>query len=212
MDDDLFKMPEFGAELPACAPSEEFLATLLNRRSTTAAMLGDPGPNEDELELILRAGARVPDHRRVAPFRFIVFSGDARARFGDVLKSSFRKSNPGADEDSLRLEAGRFLRAPVVIGVISSVDPNHKTPEWEQVLCCGAVCQNILLAASASGYAAQWLTEWYAYNGYDSDGDVGPALSLTDDERIAGFIYIGTAKESPRERARPDLASKITRY
>nr|GGH93737.1 hypothetical protein GCM10011355_06280 [Aquisalinus luteolus] len=106
----------------------------------------------------------------------------------------------------MELEAARFLRAPVVVAVVARTDPGHKTPEWEQVLCCGAACHNMLLAASASGFAAQWLTEWYAY-----DREVLAAFGLSEEERIAGFIYIGTAKEDPLERPRVE-ASDITTH
>lgn len=194
--------PELGADLPSCHPSEAMLAMLRRRRSTPADFLTGPGPGADQIADILAIAARVPDHRRVVPFRFIVFEGAARAQFGVKLKSAFLAENPDADEVKADYEANRFLRAPIVIAVISKVDAGHRTPEWEQLLCAGAVCHNMLLAASAHGFAAQWLTEWYAY-----DRNVGVALHLNANERIAGFVYIGTAKEDPKERGRPDMAA-----
>lgn len=199
--------PELGDELPAFTKSGAFLETLLRRRSTTVAKMTEPGPSDDDLDIILRIGARVPDHRCSFPFRFIVFTGEARSRFGETLRNAFAAENPGADEKMLALETSRFMRAPCVVAVISSVIRDHKTPEWEQVLTSGAVCQNLLLAANASGYAAQWITEWYTY-----DANVAQALSLIDGERIAGFVYMGTPTSNPRERLRPDMAAKVSRF
>ena len=199
--------PELGADLPSCHPSESTLDMLRRRRSTPADFLTGPGPEADQIADILAIAARVPDHRRVTPFRFIVFEGAARAQFGAKLKSAFLAENPDADEAKADYEANRFLRAPVVVAVVSKIDAQHRTPEWEQLLCAGAVCHNMLLAASAHGFAAQWLTEWYAY-----DRNVGAALQLDENERIAGFVYIGTAKEDPKERGRPDLAEITSRW
>ena len=201
-----FTPPEFGRSLPAARASSETVDLLRRRRSTAADFLGDPGPDERTLGVILEIAARVPDHRRVAPFRFIVFQGAARTQAGDVLAKAFRNNEPDAEPARVEKERARFERAPVVIAVISAVDKNHRTPEWEQVLTAGAVCQNMLLAANAHGFAAQWLTEWYAF-----DEDVCSAFGLQADERVAGFVYIGTAREDPKERQRPDVRA-MTRY
>ncbi|MEM9616482.1 MAG: nitroreductase [Pseudomonadota bacterium] len=200
------KIPKLGESLPATHPSEDALSLLRLRRSTPADFLKAPGPDATALSDILTIAARVPDHRRVTPFRFVVFQGEARTRFGEVLEKAFIANEPGAEEGRIAIERNRFQRAPVVVAVISSVNREHRTPEWEQVLSAGAACQNLLLAASAHGFAAQWITEWYAY-----DAQVSEALMLKDSERIAGFVYIGTAREEPKERGRPDLAL-ITQY
>jgi nitroreductase len=178
---------------------------LLKRRSVSANSLGEPGPSAAELELILRAASRVPDHKKLVPWRFLLFQGEAREAFGKVLAKicAAEESDPGAFR--LENEAKRFLRAPIVIAVISQVVKNPAAPEWEQVLSAGAACQNLILAATALGYGVQWVTEWYGY----SDG-VRKALALADNERVAGFIYIGTAKEKPDERERPKLADIVT--
>jgi nitroreductase len=170
-------------------------------------MLREPGPDEKTLRSILAIAARAPDHRRVTPFRFILFQDDARGRFGDALADAFQADNPGESSERIEKERNRFLRAPVVVAVVSSVDPEHRTPEWEQLLTAGAVCQNMLLAASAHGYAAQWITEWYAY-----DDRILQALDLGRHEKVAGYIYIGSAKEDPKERARPDLDAVISHF
>lgn len=201
------KKPELGDVLPSAHPSEETLTLLRMRRSTAADFLGPPGPDADTLSDLLEIAARVPDHRRVVPFRFIVFEGEARKRFGEVLESVFKNNEPDADEVRIVYERNRFLRAPVVVAVISSVNKEHRTPEWEQVLVAGAACQNLLIASSAHGFAAQWLTEWYSF-----DPAVAGALRLDDNERVAGFVYIGAAREKPKERGRPDMASIVSTY
>jgi nitroreductase len=183
------------------------LDLLLTRRSVSANSLGEPGPSPAEIELILRAASRVSDHKKLVPWRFVLFQGEARAEFGKVLAEvcAAEESDPGAFR--LENEAKRFLRAPLVIAVISRVVKNAAAPEWEQVLSAGASCQNLILAATALGYGVQWITEWCAY----SEG-VRKALSLADNERVAGFVYIGTAKEKPDERERPKLADIVSRW
>ncbi len=115
------------------------------------------------------------------------------------------ETDPGAFR--LQNEAKRFLRAPVVIAVISRITDSPAAPEWEQILSAGAACQNLIVAATALGFGAQWITEWYAYS-----RGVRAALGLADNERIAGFVYIGTAKEKPEERERPRLADIVTSW
>ncbi|MEM9707053.1 MAG: nitroreductase [Pseudomonadota bacterium] len=190
-----------------CHPNESTISLLRERRSTAADFLGEPGPDEAAVQSILAAASRVPDHRRVTPYRFVVFRGDARARAGDVLARNYKASEPEANAERVEKERLRFLRAPVVVAVVSAVNFDHKTPEWEQILTAGAACQNMLIAASAHGFAAQWLTEWYAY-----DRDVLEAFGLAQKERIAGFVYIGTASQPPKERARPDLSALISEF
>ncbi|NRA29647.1 MAG: nitroreductase [Parvularculaceae bacterium] len=190
--------------MPAPSVQQSTLNYLATRRSLTAAQMQGPGPSADETAALLRMAARVPDHRRVHPFRFITFEGEARAAFGEVLAGAFAASNAEAGDDVLALERGRFTRAPLVVAVISSVNKEHKTPEWEQVLTAGAVAQNLVIASGAAGYAAQWLTEWYAF-----DAQVAEAMKLGPDERVAGFVYIGTAAAQPKERARMD-AKELT--
>jgi nitroreductase len=180
---------------------------LLSRRSVSANSLGEPGPNEAELTQILTAASRVPDHKKLVPWRFVLFQGEARAAFGEALAEicAAEESDPGRFR--LENEAKRFLRAPLVVAVISRVADNKAAPEWEQILSAGAACQNLIVAASALGYGAQWISEWCAY----SPG-VRRALKLADNERVAGFVYIGTAQEKPEERERPALADIVTKW
>lgn len=179
------------------------IQALLARRSVLANNLCEPGPNEEECASILAAGHRVPDHGKLGPWRFILFQQNARKDFGQVLLQRFAHLNPEASNKLLAFEADRFMRAPLVVAVISS-PKEHKVPQWEQVLSAGAVCQNILLACGALNYSAQWLTEWYAY-----DEGVAKALNMAPSEKIAGFIYVGSASETPSERVRPDLQERI---
>ncbi|HAN63048.1 MAG TPA: nitroreductase, partial [Rhizobiales bacterium] len=148
---------------------------LLTRRSVSANSLGEPGPNEAELELILRAASRVPDHKKLVPWRFLLFQGEARARFGKVLAEVCRAEESDPGQFRLENEANRFMRAPLVIAVVSRVVKNPAAPEWEQILSAGAACQNLLIAATALGFGVQWITEWCGY----SKG-VRQALSLAD--------------------------------
>ena len=166
-----------------------------------------PGPTPDELRTILTAGVRVPDHKKLFPWRFILFEGDGRKRMGELLAEVTLAEDPKASEDRIAMERYRFQRAPVVIGVVSRVRDNIPIPLWEQELSAGAVCQNILLAAHAMGYVGNWLTEWYAFHPRISD-----ALGLKSGERIAGFIYIGKPAEPLEERVRPVLDDLITRF
>ena len=183
------------------------LDLLLTRRSVSANSLGEPGPSEADLRQMLTAAARVPDHKTLVPWRFLLFQGEARKAFGEVLADVCRadEKDPGAVR--LETEANRFLRAPVVVAVISRVVKNPAAPEWEQILSAGACCQNLILAATALGFGAQWITEWYGYS-----QKVRTALGLAANERVAGFVYIGTAKEKPDERERPALADVVAAW
>ena len=181
---------------------------LLTRRSVKPVAMSGPGPSATELQQILTVAARVPDHKKMVPWRFIVFEGDARARFGEALATACaaeEKEPPSPMR--LETERKRFLDAPLIVGVVSRVVPHPGAPEWEQVLSAGAACFNVCLAANALGYASNWLTGWYAYSPM-----VKAHLGLGSGERIAGFVYVGTAKERPEDRERPALASLVTHY
>lgn len=186
--------------------SQDLISTLLRRRSVLARELSEPGPNPSEIENILKAAHRVPDHGKIGPWRFVLFEGDARRTFGEELAKIFLADNPDTTSKCLEFESERLTRAPLVIAVISAPQ-EHKVPEWEQILSCGAACQNVLNAAVSLGYGAQWLTEWYAY--HDA---VNALLGLSDNERVAGFIYIGSFNEAPNERNRPSLSDRVIHW
>ena len=188
-------------------PAPQALDLLLSRRSGSAKAMTGPGPDAGQLRQILAAGARVPDHGKLAPWRFIVFEGAARERMGELLVDVLRASEPEAGEVRTQMERGRFLRAPVVVAVVSRVVESLKAPEWEQVLSAGAVCQTMLIAAHAMGFVGNWITEWYAF-----DRKVLDRLGLAANERIAGYLYFGTAAAPLEERVRPDLDGLITRF
>lgn len=180
---------------------------LLSRRSILARMMDGPGPDDTDLKKILEAGMRVPDHGRLTPWHFIVIRGDAREKLGDTLAELFKKNKPHAIEEEVEIERERLMRAPVVVAVASKVVKEHKIPEWEQVLSAGAACQTMLIAALSMGYAAQWITEWYAY-----DPDFKAALGLDADDRIAGYIYFGNETGEPTERTRPEYGDIVSEW
>jgi len=179
------------------------IEALLTRRSVLARDLTEPGPNPQQIEQILAVAHRVPDHGKIGPWRFVLFQGQARVDFGQHLAKFFLQDNPDTTSKCIQFEQERLLRAPLIISVISS-PAEHKVPEWEQVLSCGAACQNILHAAQALGFGAQWLTEWYAYH-----DKINALLSLSENEKIAGFIYIGSVEQAPNERQRPPLDERV---
>ena len=183
------------------------LDLLRSRRSGSAKTMKGPGPDRAQIDTLLACASRVPDHGKLAPWRFILFSGEARTRFGNVLAEAVRKSDPSVSDERVLQERNRFLRAPVVIGVVSKVRKGVPIPEWEQVLSAGASCQTILVAAHAMGFVANWITEWYAY-----DPHVRAHLQLAEEERMAGFIYIGHPAEPLVDRPRPALETIVTEY
>lgn len=190
------------------AMHQETLDLLLTRRSVKAAMLAEPGPTPGQLTTILTAAARVPDHKKLQPWRFIVFEGEARAAFGRVLGEACAAEDKEPPSGArIEIERTRFLRAPTVVAVISRTTPNPGAPEWEQVLSCGAACLNLCLAANAMGFGTCWITEWYAYS-----AGVRSALRLAANEKVAGFIYMGTANERQADRDRPDVTKITSRW
>ena len=186
-------------------PAPFALDLLLSRRSGSAKAMEGPGPSERELAEILKAGARVPDHGKLFPWRFIVFEGQGRTRFGDLLAGILEAE--GEREKQIEEERGRFLRAPVVVGVVSAAREQIKIPVWEQEWSAGAVCQNILVATHALGFVGNWLTEWYAYH-----PKVKEAIGLKPGERMAGFIYIGRSAIELEERPRPQMDQIVSRF
>lgn len=181
------------------------LTPLIRRRSVVAKHLAEPGPNDDVLQEILTTGVRVPDHGKLGPWRLQVLRKPAQMALGDVFADVYAAAHPDAREDQIAFERARPARAPVLIAVSSQLHREHKIPEIEQLLSCGAVCQNLLNAATLVGFGAQWLTEWPAY-----DDRIKHALGVPTDQHIIGFIYIGTPVEPPNERTRPDFAAVVS--
>ena len=183
------------------------IALLRTRRSVPPLAMSGPGPSAQELDDLLTIAARVPDHGKLAPWRFLLFEGEGRAAAGRLIARAFVADNPDAGDDRVELERKRFSHAPVVVGVVSCAAPHVKIPEWEQVLSAGAVCMNLVVAAKAMGYAATWLTQWYSY-----DRRVLEGLGLAPHEKIAGFVHLGSSSATPQERERPVLSSITSRF
>lgn len=188
------------ADIVSMPRSPETIDLLLTRRSVVAAKQCEPGPTADELNTILRCATRVPDHKKLAPWHIQVLQGEARARIGATIAEIYAAQTPDAADAAIAFERARFLRSPLVLIVSTKIVDEKRAPRWEQILSGGAVCQNILIAATALGYASQWLSEWYAY-----DDGVKAALNIAPTDEILGFMYIGSAAEAPTERARPVL-------
>ncbi len=185
--------------------SPELITFLKTRRSSKIAQLTSPAPSQAEISEILTIGSRVPDHGKYHPWYFVIFEGEARRDVGEHLRSAYAAENPDTAPAKLDLEAERFLRAPLVIAVISRIREG-KHPQWEQILSSGVACYNICLAANGLGYGANWLTEWYSYS-----PTFKKLMGLDERDHFAGFIYIGTETEKNEERERPDV-SQITTY
>lgn len=180
---------------------------ILTRRSVSARLLTEPGPDDAALEKILQGASRVPDHGKIHPWRFIIIRGEARKTLGQVLRAAWPDQEADASPAKLDLEATRFMRAPLVIAVVSSIIVPHKIPEWEQSLSAGAACLNLLYSAQALGFGANWITEWCAYH-----PKVRAALGLGASEKIAGFVHIGTPSEKPGDRPRPALKEVVSEW
>ena len=188
--------PSFGAPVDQ-RPCPEFLSFLATRRSASAVTLAAPGPDEQEVAALIRLAARVPDHGKLAPWRFIILSGDGKAAYAERLEAlALERGDARAAAKLAKLKI-----PPMGIAVVSAPRA-HEIPEWEQVLSAGAVCTTLLYAAQALGYGANWITDWYAY-----DDEAKAILGLNANEKVAGFVFIGSTKEPPLERERPDFES-----
>jgi nitroreductase len=196
-----------GQPVLASRPMKDALDLLKTRRSIKPMELAAPGPSPTELETLLTIASRVPDHGKLTPWRFIVFEGEARRAAGDVIAEVFRSNKPEATADQIEFERNRLARAPLVVAVVSRAAPHVKIPEWEQIMSAGAAATSLVFAAHALGYAASWLTEWYAY-----DRRVLDALGVKPEERIVGFVHIGRPVKPPEDRPRPPLAEIVTRF
>lgn len=194
-------MPSNSAGSPAT------LDFLRQRRSHPSVTMTAPGPSEEQINDILTIAARVPDHGKLAPWRFVLYGPDQGAKIGSWLADRYESLNGPLDGEQREKELTRFTRAPLVIGVLSQAAEHPKIPVWEQQLSAGAVCMNLLTAAAASGFASQWLSEWFAF-----DEEAARFLGARAGERFAGFVHIGTPTQPPFERPRPDLADLVSTW
>jgi nitroreductase len=193
--------PPFGAPV-ALDPAPQVLAFLSHRRSVSAVTLAEPAPSAQELDDLLRLAVRVPDHGKLSPWRFVILAGDDKARFAARLDEiAHARGDPAAAAKLAKLKI-----PPLCVAVVSAPKP-AQIPEWEQRLSAGAVCATLLNAALAMGYGANWITDWYAY-----DAEANAVLGLTGEEKVAGFVLIGTAREPPLERERPQVEALVSRW
>ena len=174
------------------------LTFLNSRRSVPARQLEAPGPDDAALHRMLEAAVRVPDHGKRVPWRFLRIAGDAREALGEALVARALERDPDAAQAVLEKDRNRF-HAPLAIAVVARLGHDEKIPESERFASACCVCFALLMAAQAEGFGAQWLTGWPAY-----DERILQLLGLGPDERIAGFIHVGTPKLEAPERERPD--------
>ena len=193
--------PEFGDPV-ALAPAPDVLAFLAHRRSTSAVTLGAPGPSAEELADLLRLATRVPDHGKLAPWRFIVLQGEGKIGFAAKLEALALSRG----DQTAAAKLAKLKIPPLCVAVISAPKP-AAIPQWEQVLSAGAAAATLLYATLAMGYGANWITDWYAY-----DPEANDILGLSGDEKVAGFILMGTPREPPLERERPDLQALVSHW
>ncbi|WP_343314798.1 nitroreductase [Brucella sp. BE17] len=185
-------------------PVFDFLA---KRSSTPITAIKEPAPQGEELAALLKVAARVPDHGRLTPWRFILYRGDARNRVGEFLAKRAEEREGPLPDGRKEQERNRFSRAPLVIGIVSSPVAHERIPEWEQFLSAGAVAMNLCIAANALGYATNWITNWYS-----DDAQSRACLGLAPHERIAGFVHIGSAENTMPERPRAEMDKIVSDY
>lgn len=179
---------------------------LNSRLSVPSRQLGEPAPSAQQLEQLLTAAIRVPDHGKLMPTRLLLIQGEMRAKLGEALAAIHRRLEPNAPEAALEKDRERYNFAPLIVCVIARVDEHHaKVPAQEQILSAGCVAYNLLLGAQALGYGAQWLTGWAAY-----DRDAAALLGLAENERVIGFVHIGTVQKPAVEGPRPVLADVVS--
>ena len=179
----------------------------LKRRSVLARKMQNYPIKDDDLQTIINAGIRVPDHGALNPWKIKVIQNEKlKAIDENIILAEFKRENPDASNESLEIESKRLQRASVVLAVLSTPVEHPKIPKWEMVLSSGAVCMNLLSCAQSLGYAAQWLTEWYAYNKKMLEYLEG----RQGIDQISGFIYIGHKIDEPNERRRPDPQKVIS--
>ena len=179
-----------------------------SRRSTPARQLGEPGPTPAQIERLLGAAIRVPDHGKLVPWRLLTISGDTRIALGERLAQIHQRIEPDIAAALLAKDRERFSFAPLIVAVIARIEDNHpKIPAQEQLLSAGCVACNLLLGAQALGFGAQWLTGWAAY-----DSDAAALLGLAANERVIAFVHVGTPNEPAPERHRPELADVVSEW
>lgn len=174
-------------------------AYLRSRRSGKPRDLAGPGPSLDQLREMVGIAARTPDHGKLAPWRFVIVPDDKREALATLITDAYRAEKPEAGRLEIEAMVQFAHQAPSLVVVLSAPRKESKIPLWEQELSAGAACMNLLHAAHAQGFAGGWLTTWPAFNDTVRDAFGGP------DEKIAGFVFIGTPARELEERPRPEL-------
>lgn len=187
--------------------SPETVQFLAQRKSVPLSQFTGPGPDSDALTKLLTIAARAPDHGRLEPWRFIIYRDGDGAVIGEQLAALAKRLRPDTPPEELERDRNRLRRAPVAIGVVSCPKAHERIPQWEQFLSAGAVAMNLVSAATAMGFAANWVTGWYS-----DDAEARAILGLGADERMAGIVHLGHCERDIPERPRPDVASLITDY
>jgi nitroreductase len=195
------------AEMTQLNDHSSLLSFLKTRKSASAKAMGSPGPDAAQLQDILTIAVRVPDHGKLSPWRFVLFEGSARAEVGERFSQRFASLHPDYPAESIAFQKQLFLRAPVVIAVVSTAAEHTKIPVWEQQMSAAAVCYNVVLAAQAQGFDAQWQSDWIAY-----DEGAKAIMGISATEKVAGIIYIGTSTVALEDRPRPDVDALLTRW
>ena len=180
------------------------LALLATRRSGKPRDMVAPGPDEEQIAAIVSIATRVPDHGKLAPWRFVIVPPERRADLADLLVAAYRAERPEAGRLEIESMQQFAHQAPTLIVVLSAPVPDSKIPLWEQELSAGAACMQLLNAATAHGFVGGWLTGWPSFN-----PQVRDAFGA-EHERIAGFVFIGTPSRPLDERPRPALDTVLS--
>jgi nitroreductase len=183
------------------------IAFLKTRKSASAKAMSGPGPDAVQLHDMLELAVRVPDHGKLAPWRFVLFVEGNRAKVGDRFAEHFSRLHPDYPSDAVNFQRQLFMRAPTVVAVVSTAQQHVKIPVWEQQLSAAAVCFNLVMAAQAHGFDAQWQTDWVAY-----DEGAKTIMGIKPEEKVAGLIYIGTSSAALEDRPRPNIETLVTRW
>jgi nitroreductase len=180
---------------------------LLSRKSPPISQIREPGPDDAEIAQMIRVATRVPDHGLLEPWRFILYRGQARHVVGDFLAKRAEQREGPLGEQRVLQEKSRFSRAPIVIGVVSVPRAHERIPQWEQFLSGGNAAFNLVLAAHALGYGANWVSNWYS-----GDAEARAFLGLLPEERVIGFVHIGTVEAKIPDRPRPEPSAVLSEF
>lgn len=174
------------------------LALLETRRSCKPRDMVEPGPDPNQLERLITIASRVPDHGQLAPWRFLEIRD--RAAFAEVLAAAYVRDNPEASPSALNPIKSFASQAPTLVAVFSTPVTDTKIPLREQRQSAAAAAYGLLLAATAMGFVAGWITGWAAYS-----PSVLQMLDGKPGDEIVGFIFIGSPSFEIKERPRPTL-------